>query len=280
MDHYPPDPFAADTTAPYKRTIGHEVEYSAGSILAQKLHELGLTDDDGLHNYQCGCGTRTPIHSTEDSTARGGEYLIGGPNGVLFASDYYIEVIKAFSAAAIEVRCATGERVGMHTHVGTADLGLVQKRLLLRNYLALQDDLLDLASSHMREVRSNGCTAPRLPTSHYIRSDADWTRDIHEIDWHLPGRPTLNFGDYPNRHTVEFRVWNSTRSAWRMYLAGGISSALVQASADGHVAGKPGDVSIAEFLHDYMTPELAVMVHRQKTYKDGLRARGENPDDA
>jgi hypothetical protein len=268
---YPPDVFDVDTDAPYKRTVGHEVELDSGSEVTQILYDKGLTQDDHLHDYHCRCGTRYAIHCTEDGTAPGGEHLIGGPNGVVFGSQLYLDIITAFSDAAIDVGCTTSDGVGMHTHVGIGDLSDMQKRLLVRNYLALQSDILDLASGRDRNVRNNGNTSAELPDRYYITSTDDWTKDIHELaHWSLPGRPTLNF--HTGHSTVEFRVWNSSVVAWRMYLAGGISTALTQASLDGHVAGAPGDNSLFDFLYDYMTSDLRVLVQRQLTFKKEVYA--------
>jgi hypothetical protein len=263
---YPPDPFSVDTEAPYKRTLGHEVEYDSGVEIVGNLYAKGLCDSTSIHGYHCGCGSSWAIHCTEDGTAPGGEHVIGGPNGVVFGSQLYLDIITAFSDAAIEVGCGVSDDVGMHTHVGISDLTNAQRCNLLRNYLALQDDIVNLASMADAEVRSNGNTSPRVNENHYIQDRSDWTKDIFALEhWALPGRPTLNF--HTGRPTVEFRVWNSTKSAWRMYLAGGVSTALVQASFDGHVAGAPGDVSLFDFLYDYMTADLRVLVQRQMQFK-------------
>lgn len=268
---YPPDPFSVRTDAPYKRTLGHEVEYESGIEIVGVLYDKGLCDSNSIHSYHCSCGTRHAIHCTEDGTAPGGEHVIGGPNGVVFGSQLYLDIITAFSDIAIDVGCGVSHDVGMHTHVGISDLTHVQRCNLLRNYLALQNDIVNLASMADAEVRNNGNTTARISERSYIQDRSDWTKDIFALEhWALPSRPTLNF--HTGRPTVEFRVWNSTKSAWRMYLAGGVSTALTQASFDGHVAGAPGDVSLFDFLYDYMTPDLRVLVQRQMNFKSEVYA--------
>lgn len=272
---YPP-PETTLTVAPFTRTVGHECEYSSGANLAGWLHGEGHAPDDHLHGYQCDCSQRDfyPIHPTQDGTAGGGEYIIGGSRGVVFGSDPYIKAVRILAEGVAHVRNEINTGVGMHTHVGTGDLNEGDKVTLLRNYLIHQDAILVLASGSFRDVRNNGCTTARLDPATWTRYSghgAFYTTDPDALHVSLPRRPTLNFGTY--RPTVEFRVWNAARSAWRMVLAGAVSAAMVQAAKERRYANPntPGDLT--DFLRGLLTPDVLVLIERQRKFHSTLRAR-------
>lgn len=276
-DFYPP-PETTPTVMPFTRTVGHECEYASGSDLASWLFARGHTADDRLHGYQCRCSTanRFAIHSTQDGTAPGGEYLIGGSYGVVFGSEPYIKAVRILAEGVAAVRNEISEGVGMHTHVGTSDLNQGDKVTLLRNYLVYQDQILLLAAGSFREVRNNGCTTARLEPSSFERACATGRSDFYRVDpdalapvVYLPSRPTLNFqGRNP---TVEFRVWNSARSAWRMVLAGAVSAAMVEAAKQRRYANfdSPGDLT--DFLRGLLTPDVVVLIDRQRKFQSKIR---------
>jgi hypothetical protein len=277
MPFYPRDPFSVDTTAPYKRTIGIEVEISSGGELVNWLFDRGYAPDSTLHQYHCGCSAdEYPIHPTEDTTAGGGEYLIGGSRGVLYGSAPMMETLSIMERGMYECRAEADSSVGMHVHVGVSDMTQTQKITLLRNYLAYQDDFLRLAAGPSRKVRNNGCTIPWLHSRRWVNQTYNdktfWDAEADEIravvsdrGQHLPGRPTLNFHGKGGA-TVEFRVWNTVRTKWRMMLAAGVSSALVEASAQERHAKPNSNVSFQDFLGDLLTSDLLALVERQLTY--------------
>lgn len=230
--------------------------------MVQQLFDDEMCVDRNLHGYHCGCDSRDDwmIHATSDCTASGGEYIIGGSRGILFGSDKYVEIIQRFSDHAIDAGCSVTGNVGMHTHVDLRGLTVNAQRLLLRNYLVVQRDFQRLVKGPLQACRSNGCTAPTLEPSHYMRTEEHWTCDPMDLDFGLPGRPTLNFHGN-GRRTVEFRVPNSTKAAWRIYLVGAICSALVESAADGH--SFPRETPILEALEAYLTPDVVVLAERQ-----------------
>lgn len=285
--YYLNDPMSDASIAPYKRTVGLEVEFSSGSAV-RWFHENGHAPDDHLHGYGCGCSERAnyPIHPTQDCTAPGGEYIIGGPRGVLYGSDRFYKATAIAEQGFIEGRCTSNERVGMHTHVGNT-LSTPQQRILLRNYLAMQEEFQVFASGAASCVRDNGCTSSRIGLNNYLGSGREYIRSIGDVtdsiwnefwasdprNWtvNLPGRPTLNF--QTGKGTVEFRVWNSSRVQWRMVLAAGVSSAFVEAAAQERVAPAPeriggnrlaASITLEEFLDGLLTPDLIGLMARQR----------------
>lgn len=270
MSFYPPaHDDALVINLPFKRTVGHECEYASGAELAGWLFSRQYAPSERLHGYQCRCDERDdfPIHPTSDGTAAGGEYIIGGGSGVLFGSQTYIEAVRILAEGVAECRNEISEGVGMHTHVGTSDLNTGDKITLLRNYLVYQDQLLILAAGAFREVRNNGCTAATLNAGHYATTASWWTTNPDQLRVQLPGRPTLNFGEGGSRHTVEFRVWNSARSAWRMVLAAAISAAMVQAAKERRYANNENPGDLTHFLSGLLTPDTLTLVDRQRKFQ-------------
>lgn len=285
--YYLSDPMTDDSIAPYKRTVGMEVEFSSGSAVGW-FYQNNYAPDDHLHGYGCNCNRRAnfPIHPTQDCTAPGGEYIIGGPCGVLYGSDRFYKATAIAEKGFIEGRCTSDDRVGMHTHVGNT-LSIPQQRILLRNYLAMQEDFQVFASGAAPCVRNNDCTSPRLPLHDYLQTGRTYIRNLSDVststwnefwasdprNWNvnLPGRPTLNF--QTGKGTIEFRVWNSSRVQWRMVLAAGISSAFVEAAAQERIAPAPERIgrnevtptlTLEEFLDGLLTPDLIGLMARQR----------------
>lgn len=269
-----PDPETDTTVAPYRRTVGHELEYTSGISVAKILQkegygtpgQRGSYDGTGLHSPHCNCPEidNYAIHTTSDATAPGGEYLIGGSRGVLFGSPSYAFATSVMSASARKAQCRVTANVGMHTHVGTRDLNQGQKINVLRAYIRYEDEIRYLAAGPLNEARDNGCTISRLNTRYLgisvARNSEFWTADENQLRVDLPRRPTLNF----NANTVEFRVWNSTVAQWRMVLAGAVSSAIVQAGFENRRASWDNPATLVEFLKGLLTPDMIILIQRQR----------------
>lgn len=265
------DPETDTTVAPYRRTVGHELEYASNPRVAVLLRERGhgtpgINGDARLHNAHCRCLDidNYAIHTTSDCTAPGGEYLIGGSRGVLFGSPSYGFATAAMASAAQDADCGVTSNVGMHTHVGTNDLTQGQKINVLRAYLRYEEEIRYLAAGPLSEARNNGCTESHLNTR-YMGISVEptsrfWTEDENRLNVELPRRPTLNF----NTNTVEFRVWNSTVAQWRMVLAGAVSSAIVQAAFENRRATWENPATLVEFLKGLLTPDMILLIQRQR----------------
>lgn len=273
MTNFYPNPAESTTTAPYRRTVGIEVEIASGATTCQWLYDNGYAPSGRLHGYHCSCGDRDlyPIHPTEDGTAGGGEYLLGGSRGMLFGSPEFYRATSIMEEALLANRATANFSVGSHTHVGADDLNERQKKILLRNYLAYQEEISVLAAGPFSQVRANGCTSPWLPPDSFIQGDTHWTCDVDE--WtvrNFPGRPTFNMHG-AGRGTVEFRVWNTSLVQWRMVLATGFSSAFVEAAKQERVAKKPSDnPPLAKFLEGLLTSDVMMLMHRQIAYFESI----------
>lgn len=304
MSFYPAAQFDPITrvTVPYRRRVGHEVELSRGGKTFMRLGaERGFLppipqedpnryrysweeSDDfarGLHGYRCRCrqAQRYPIHPTYDATASSGEHIIGGRSGVLFASTAYMKAIAALAELCRDAPAYGSGGTGGHTHVSTKGLTMANALTLFRNLEVVWAELRVLAQGPWDELRSNGCMSAPLTG----KLTNIWTND-HELVsvwdarpsevWKLEAansafRYSKTAGSRKPRKTVEFRIWNTSTSKWRLYLAGGVSSALVEAAVQGRALPQGSKQTIVEHLDGLLTPDLVALVERQKAILRG-----------
>lgn len=273
---YYPDPESDATVAPWYRTVGHEAEYATKPELANVLLENHLSPPGRtIHAPHCQCvdADNYPLHSVDDSSAHGGEYHIGGNRGVLFGSPAYMNAVRLLSKHTNELGSAVTRAVGFHTHVGTkdartgVDLTPEQKVELLRIYLTYETQIHTISCGAFSSPRDNHHTPKFLSKRELFYGGNSeewfWKTDAsivaRAIQW--PGKATLNMRT--GHGTIEFRIWNATRSAWRMYLAGGISCAIVEAAAQNRTVGENPPATLVQFLHGLLTPDLVLLVNRQ-----------------
>lgn len=69
--------------------------------------------------------------------------------------------------------------------------------------------------------------------------------------------------------TIEFRVWNTTVSRWRLYMGAGVSAALVEAAAQGRNLPQEGDTDLLDHLDGLLTADLVALVERQRAILRG-----------
>lgn len=277
------------TVAPYKRTVGHEVEYSSGADVAALMQDAGtatppldiMRSTSRLHGYACNCEHRDnfPVHTTSDSTARGGEYIIGGSRGVLFGSEAYMKATKIMSDAAIQIGCGTDTNVGMHTHVGIEDpdggnrLSRGQLLNVCRVYVRYLDQIKALAAGSHETPRDNGCCygnswdfITHLSGGYGRTATSEktfWNEDENRLaeNFPLPNDSHIRFST--EHRTIEFRVWNSTKAQWRMVLAGAVSTAIVEAGFQNRRAHPDNPATFVEFMKGLFTPDILMLIERQ-----------------
>lgn len=242
-------------------TFGFEAEYESGGIeLGAALASRGLTPSDEFHGYHCDChdccsdvacvlgedgyapgDDHTPFYLQNDSTCSG--EVISRPRR---AGDRWQDDVAALCQAAIDVDAEPGTHAGLHVHVGRQLLGAdaARARGLLTFTFALMEPLLVTLA------------AGRFPTqrtmNRSIRGDLAWYFQDRGLSWEGAVRAGFRTNETAledlwqihrelDRHsnlnvstrlpTVEFRLWNSTRAAWRMELAIGLSVAFADRAA-------------------------------------------------
>ena len=274
----------------YQFGIECEVSSGAADVLTH-LYNGGHVSDDHLHAYHCDCNACDHHRSgpdwtgQEDCTADGefvSRILTTGPEGDA--------ALEAISAALIAGRASHSERVGMHVHTDAGPFREDNDALvrMWRLWLTYQDDVGILARSHFSDVRSyNGpnVTKPHggqpnvagvlgyenadkvdrffeAPPDEAVGMLEDWTRRGPRTGRWLSGG--VDSG------TFEFRLWNGTRSLWRIRMAVYVSVALTTAALDGYEA-RPGDgKSLLDAIGDRLPDDVYMSVVKQLASTEGL----------
>lgn len=279
-------------------TFGFESEFQRNAQpLAGELHRRGLWDASDIHSWHCDC------HLCEESTFKvqrdstvDGEVI----SRVFATSELHdgeaIDAMRQLQEAAIQVDAEPGYDAGLHVHVARPRSAVRTKAYLA--YLAWEQALIELAAGRFPALRSMN----RPNFNHAL----DWAViNAHVTSTSFEGRRAatgdllgelvdeVNAGDNErayslytydyeaDRHahlstntrfrTWEFRIWNSTRSAWRMELAVRYSlAACTPEFADAllayegersvsHLVGVIKDAAIDDRLSDLAERQLTYM---------------------
>ena len=230
-------------------TFGIEAEYDRNSAaLIAALHREGFAASDTLHSYHCDCSScdgPSIFRGQQDSTCSG-EII-----STIFTlkSSPWKPAIEALETLAVEVDAEPGFDSGLHVHVGTEHLTFHKKAQALWAFMRWEGTLARLASGRFPVIRNNNQSMQSaLADILYVQSEGLEVPDransltrmqviedsgfagiakravLHEamsIDRHVALSTATRF------NTWEFRLWNSTRSAWRMELFVRLSMALV-----------------------------------------------------
>ena len=285
---YPESDDGIETTAPFRRRVGHEVEIDDDHTFMHYLWESGIGTpakedyygNDVPHPKGCDCEDARLylLHTTDDCSAPGHEHLIGGPDGVLYGSPTYMEAIAAVADAAEATGSTGSTRTGGHIHVSKDGMEISHVFRTLRNAAILWDQLLALAAGRWDEVRDNQHMRAKQfhiqklrPTTRDHRGwvcdldpvtcDADEVQEIAYIN----GAPFIIGRD--GKDTVEWRLWNTMTSRWRLYTTAGVAAAMMEAGLEGREAERGQD--LLDFLDGLVTPDLIALVERQRAILSG-----------
>lgn len=287
---YPSDDDGVETFVPFRRRVGHEVEIADSGQFQNFLWESGLgtppiSDSYGhtrCHRKGCSCpeAQEYAIHTVNDSSASGNEHHIGGCRGVLYGSPAYLEAVDAIALAAKETGSRGSERTGGHIHVSKAGMVPGEIWLALHNAHVLWPQIMELAGGQWSAVRSNGdmradewdlpeAKGRATPGSYYSRIIDKPLQNLDDIidDWpYCVGHYVFMIGR-GGKDTVEWRLWNTMVSKWRLLMAGGVSAALMEAASERRIAEEGQD--LLDHLDGLFTPDLTLLVQRQRAIMRG-----------
>jgi hypothetical protein len=242
-------------------TVGFEAEWGANlDGLAHRLYEAGLLPEPDPHHYHCDCGTcldwDLPLRVQNDSSCDG--ELISAPYQVGTAAQRsrLSQLTMRIEAAAFEVDAEPGIHAGFHVHARHP--GMIQDlriatpdntRLVAANLLALHPLGRIAQGRHCAQGTMNA------DNNHWLRRTwrslygaNDQAVDLalgfadlfdHDPDsehwdrysalWeHVVRADRHSLIAWRTRYdTVEYRLWRSTRMAWRMDLWWHLSALLV-----------------------------------------------------
>lgn len=207
--------------------------------------------------------------------------------------------MAALQEAAVEHDAEPGTRSGFHVHVGVDHLDEAQKIKAVYNLCRWEELLYELAAGSLPHGLRN--ENQRYQTQHLMLArdrlnmetnngnpHADivdgWQTDLRdgyrirragnlEIDYHLyqialgaDRHSSLNLRT--GHGTWEYRLWNSTRSAWRMEMFCSLSLAMVEPGVIAAMADVPDDElsldHFEEILRTNIHTDVVELVQRQR----------------
>lgn len=237
-------------------TYGFEAEFMSGArALIATLHREGWSSMDTLHDWHCiqrrgpcdHCGFDGPnaqgYRGQTDSSCDGEiiSPVFGRPDT---DGDFFSEATTALQEAAVEVDAEPGQSAGMHVHVRPDDPDLflpltwefVRWEQVLKVLAAgpfpthrsgMNQDVGTYAQTWWEMYGRDSTGNPHSGLSKAMQSMVGNPPDprvmqrlynhVNESDRHA----NLNFSE--THGTAEFRIWNSSRTAWRMRLYAGVT---------------------------------------------------------
>lgn len=236
---------------PRQTTYGYEAEFDVNATsVIHRLYELDLAGADHLHGYHCDCEScwfrnGWAFRGQTDSSCSG-EIIsdIMGSNEEYeqrYNSSQEWMLMRQLADAAVEVDAEPGLRSGFHVHVATFELSSDQLADSFYQYLRWEPTLTRVASARWAEQRQN---------NRAVRSESGYDYELivgeplsnrslanHDLDSEFrhsmlqqhrrrDRHSNLNVGQR-GHPTWEFRLWNSTRAAWRMAMFCDLSKAFM-----------------------------------------------------
>ncbi len=284
---------------PTLTTFGFEFEVATeGAALTRHLYEQGHTGQVGMCPWHCSCnycafGTGNFLFraQTDSSVPRGGEIITNilhhDPNHARHAED----VFGILQRAAVEVDAEPGLDAGLHVHVGIQHLNADELNRAFWAYLRYENVLNSIAAG--RWVANRGANNNVMSTVNYLLTDYAGgddrgldaiatiedngleNRTMRTIrDEAYGGDRHTNLNMRTNHGTWEYRLWNSTRAAWRMEMYTRLSVALVDPEVNAAMLAAPLTRRVtrraidrfASLLMDCGHDTAADLVDRQATY--------------
>lgn len=254
----------------YDLRFGMELEVSANAkALAVALEREGLASMDYLHDYHCSCddcdygrndGT---LWACQEDSSVAGEF-ISVPMWI-DSEDAHIAfdgIARAMLGARVRVGNGYDTSTGGHVHV-TSHWLMVDNRMawrqLIKSVAKFADELQQVASVRKRMRSYNG--SDFSPNFRLSRWNGAEERSFYGFD-----RWLVDKGE-----TVEFRLWGSTTSAWRMRLHAGLSLGLALAAIEEAPIGAFDDgQTLVEYVSAYLPEDVPELLARQLEYQTTL----------
>lgn len=217
------------------RTFGFEAEFGTNiATLATAMHDAELIGMRDPHPWHCSCdnchfGSDNPYpYRAQTDSSCGGEIIssVHDTSNWALARAHMLDLERLAWSLDVEPSLDAG----FHVHVGIPATSTNwpdwQGRLPLV-FAQWEDVLVELAGGRWPEMRSfNHSIVPAVARfedywrTYRQESRGDYTlQDVRNYFYdsdNLSRHSTINFST--NHGTIEFRLWNSTRVAWRMEL--------------------------------------------------------------
>lgn len=205
-------------------TFGFEAEFASGvSALTEKLHGANLCYMERPHQWHCSCEDcdfgNSAIFRVQNDSSCDGEVI----SKVFDSGDWgeAVEAMATLERLAIEVDAEPGLSAGCHVHVGVDHMANADMRQAFYEVWRWENVLVHIAAGRWPTRRaSNENLQDRLPARNMRAIATREERPMERVLWefHREGDRYSNLNTRTNHGTWEFRLWNSTRAAWRMEL--------------------------------------------------------------
>lgn len=229
-------------------TFGFEAEFGSQSNiqdLVDALARSGLVHDNEVHSYHCECRacdfTRSAyVFRVQSDSSCGGE-VISRPFDNMEEARIFMDMLEK---AAIETDSEPGLDAGFHVHVKPNSSTIETRATNFFAFGLWEPILREVGAGRFlrlrdmnRVIRSmlNNEVALLVGLDYYTDSDCLWLAamdhdpeawfSLYEAQYSSDRHTTLNVRT--RYDTWEFRLWNSTRAAWRMQMFSELSLALV-----------------------------------------------------
>ncbi len=270
---------------PSTYTFGFEAEFSTpANLIVPALFDMGHLGDNDLHNYTCDCefcavtvymgdgnfsydsADIWPLRAKHDSSC-GGEIISKVFTDIDAAVPYFADL----EAAAIQTDTEPGLEAGFHVHVGRNHLSKATRGKLVVAMTLWENVLFDVAAGRWPHNRGWNMSLATLMNDALMDEmeqagmhvGVDLRSKIHSFatdirntttgnlvfrriaDAHMEVDRHSSMAFSPRWPTMEFRLWNSTRAAWRMELWCRLSLLFA-------------DIDFIDTLLDEWTPDLSM----------------------
>lgn len=264
-------------------SFGVELEViGGGADVLSHLYDAGAVGDTYLHEYHCGkgggCAECDPWRDGPDWTAQedctaDAEFI----SRVLTAhTPEADDALATLADALVAGRAEHDSGVGLHVHVDagpfrTDDAALVRQWRMWLNYSA---DVAKLARGNYSNIRTGermnanpsdvlGYGAGRHEAKAFFDADHAVAYDMLDGYVRHGTRTSRWLSGGRSAGTFEYRIWNSTRSLWRIRLAAYVSVAMTQAVLDGHDANPDDGLTLLDVIGDHLPDDVYMAVFRQ-----------------
>lgn len=264
--------------------FGVELEViSGGGDVLSHLYSNGHVGDEYLHEYHCGtygggCPDCDPFRESPDWTAQedctaDAEFI----SRVLTSHTPEADDALAALADALVVGRAEHDRgVGLHVHTDARPFDNNPDALvrLWRLWLCYSNDVAALARGNYGSIRTGesmnarttdilGYNATSAEVERFFDSDTTTAYEMLSDTTRVGPRTSRWLSGGVSSGTFEFRIWNSTRSLWRIRLAAYVSVAMTQAALDGHDAAPDDGLNLLDVIGDYLPDDVFMAAFRQ-----------------
>lgn len=179
--------------------------------------------------------------------------------------------MQAIQAAAVEVDAEPGMQAGFHVHVDMNDADMNTKANVLWAFMLWEPFITQVAKGRFELMRSMNTSVRRMMGNYRYITDEMNSNQLAKneaFQWYRNQDRHTNLNCRTNYGTLEFRVWNSTRSAWRMEMFSRLSVALANRNVAAHLStNKP---TMVNTYGDEYTGVLST--ENVELFKAGLRA--------